>query len=198
MKLDTRTLQALFNRLFSPRKIEYLLLDGDLTILETSPLAKKFADTPGSVLPGMDVRRGFPELIGVEDTLMEVMAGRENNFNFKGIARGDNSSSPLYIDLYIASCEGQLIILVEDVTEMMVLHQSLVQQTNETEMFLTSLTNARDYNNKILISMGDPLLVTTTGGGNQNRQPSSPRFIWLLRRRIAPSPHFPNYCPGAV
>ncbi|MGK7873340.1 MAG: hypothetical protein AB4426_08505 [Xenococcaceae cyanobacterium] len=157
-------MSLLLNKLYIPDKIEYLLLNQELIILETSSAVQRFADCPDEVMPGKDVRSGFPELIGVEDILMAVIQGQKENFELKGIARCSEPSSPLYIDLSIESLVGQLIILFEDVTEMMVLKQSLVQRASEAEMLLSALTVSQDYINKIILSMGDALLVTTTSG----------------------------------
>ena len=164
IKLDCSNLYSLLRQLFPTRQIEYLVLDGNFSILEVSPGAAKFADAPEEAIPGKDIRLAFPELIGLEDLLLQVAEGTQETFSLKGVARSNHIHSSIYLDLSISSFQEQLIILVEEVTEMMLLHQSLVQRTNETGMLLGELTKAKDYINKILVSMGDSLLVTTAEG----------------------------------
>ncbi|HEY9604328.1 MAG TPA: PAS domain-containing sensor histidine kinase [Allocoleopsis sp.] len=192
---------SLLNKLLAPHH-EYLTLDRDLIVLETSCRAKRFADCPEQLILGNDVRAPFPELIGIEDILLEIILGQRTSFELKGIARSRQAedlihgaspsdraeifsawqneqipshatlSAPdsprLYFDLYISqyqdSSEDRLIILFEDVTETMVLQQTLSQRINEANLLLSSLTASRNYINRVITSMADALLVTTASG----------------------------------
>jgi hypothetical protein len=58
------TLKKLLSFL-APRRREYLAVDENFNILETSLGVERFADCPDEVLKGKDVRIGFPELIGL-------------------------------------------------------------------------------------------------------------------------------------
>lgn len=159
-----------FKKLLAPRHIEYLSVDGNLIILETSRLVRLFADRPEEVYPGKDVRAGFPELIGSEEVLRAVISGEKASFELKGIARFAEENKPFYIDLYIShhqnevTLEPLLLILFEDVTENMVLKQALVQRANEASLLVSALASSQDYINKIITSMADALLVTTSSG----------------------------------
>lgn len=192
---------SLLNKLLAPHH-EYLTLDRDLIVLEMSCRAKRFADCPEQLILGNDVRASFPELIGIEDILLEILLCQRTPFELKGIARSSqeesllHSASPseraeeltaspdeqsqsnaalltpnpplLYFDLYISqyqeSSEKRLIILFEDVTETMVLQQTLSQRINEANLLLSSLTASRNYINRVVTSMADALLVTTASG----------------------------------
>ena len=150
-------------------RYEYLTLDRNLLILDLSPGAQRFAEIPNELQFGNDVRLSFPELIGLEETLLDILEGRQISFELKGIARS-SEPNPLYIDLYISEysdredCRNTLLVLLEDVTERMVLQQTLVQQTNEVRFLLSSLTSSKNYIDKIIESMADVLLVTTETG----------------------------------
>lgn len=159
-----------FKKLLAPRHIEYLSVDANLIILETSRLVRIFADRPEEVCPGRDVRAGFPELIGYEEVLTSVISGEKASFELKGIGRFTQGNKPFYIDLYIThhqnevTLEPVLLILFEDVTENMVLKQALVQRANEANLLVSALASSQDYINKIISSMADALLVTTSSG----------------------------------
>ena len=163
-------MKPLLKKLLAPPRIEYVRLNRDLIILETSFGVWRFADIPSEVRAGSDVRTSFPELTGVEDILREVLQGLRANFELKGIARFSEPSSPLYIDLYATADEDeetpepQLVIFFEDVTEMMVLKQSLVQRANEASLLLSALASSKDYIDKIIHSMADALIVTALSG----------------------------------
>ena len=160
----------LLNKLLGPRQMEYLAINQQFAILETSFGVERFADRPWEVKIGADVRLSFPEVIGVEDILISVLQGQKINFEIKGIARFVDNSQPLYFDIYAFEnreedhIENRLIILFEDVTEKMVAKQALLQRANEANLLLSALAASKDYIDKIIKSMGDALLVTTTAG----------------------------------
>ncbi len=162
-------MNSLIKKLITSR-YEYLVLDKNLIILEASSGSSGFADCPSEVRHKNDARLAFPELVGLEAILLELIADQRESFELKGITRSEIPDSPLYIDLYIngyfdtEAGESRLIIVFEDVTEKMVLQQTLVQRTNETALLLSSLTASRNYINQIITSMADAVLVTTASG----------------------------------
>ncbi|WP_017720920.1 sensor histidine kinase [Kamptonema formosum] len=172
-------MKPLLKKLLAPPRIEYVRLNQDLIILDSSFGAGRFADLPSEVRAGSDARAGFPELIGVEDILRAVLQGRRANFELKGIARFSDPSSPLYIDLYATADRDEetpdpkLVIFFEDVTEMMVLRQSLVQRANEASLLLSALASSKDYIDKIIHSMADPLIVTALSGHIKTVNPAT-------------------------
>lgn len=107
----------LLNRFLELRRIEYLIVDQDLTILEFSAGASKFADTAEALRHGNDIRLGFPELIGSEACLHSVLQKQRDRFELSGVIRSAEGTCPLYIDLcvnhymdrYTNQCMGQCI-----------------------------------------------------------------------------------------
>jgi len=150
------------------RHIEYLAINQEFEIIETSEGVQKFADSFQEPILGKDVRDAFPELIGVEDILREIIRGTQEIFDYKGIARLKKNQAPLYIDIYVVKDEAQennrLLVFLENVTEKMVLEQTLIQRNNELELLLTRLSAANKYIDKIIGSMADALLVTNQAG----------------------------------
>ena len=154
--------------LLLPSHIEYLILDRDLFVVETSLGVQRFLEHPYDVTPGTDIRIGFPELIGVEEFLADILGGRQRSFDLKSVARNSNNAFPLYIDIYIQQLkektENQLIVFIEDITEKKILEQALVHHSNEASLLLSTLAAAKDYIDKIVISIADALIVTTSSG----------------------------------
>ncbi|MBD2039999.1 sensor histidine kinase [Microcoleus sp. FACHB-672] len=187
-------MNTLLKKLLGPRRMEYLTMDQDLIVLETSAGVKRFADRPDEVVPGNDVRAGFPELIGVEHILSEVLQGKQAGFEFKGIARFSDRESPLYIDLFVSefqhdeTLENQLVVFFEDVTEMMVLKQTLVQRANESGLLLSALVSSKDYIDKIIKSMADALLVTTSSGQIKTINQSSQELFQYSEEELIGQP----------
>jgi adenylate cyclase len=161
--------KKLLTNLTPRRYLEYLIVDRNFNILETSWEVERFADPPNEEILGKDVRYCFPELFGFEETLIDILEGRQNDFNLKGIARYLDQSTPLYIDILVVSesddnLKTHLIFLVEDVTEKMVLEQSLVQRINETSLLASALASSKKYLDGIITALVDALIVTTNSG----------------------------------
>lgn len=160
-------MSLLLNKLLSLRKIEYLAVDQDFKILETSLAVQRFADSPHEVVKGKDIRLSFPELIGMENVLMAIIQDKQESFELKGLARFCQGNS-LYIDVFVISSpdeqnlKNRLIIFFEDVTERMVLEQKLVQRSNEASLLLEAWAYSSDYLDKIIKSLTDILVITTS------------------------------------
>lgn len=154
------------------RKIEYLAVDRDFHILETSLGVPQLADCPHEVIPGKDVRLGFPELIGIENILLAILQEQQDGLELKGIGRFSPQGNPLYIDIAVFSnkdteqetLENYLVIFFENVTERMVMEQKLVQKSNETSLLLEAWSYSNKYLDKIINSMAEILLVTNHSG----------------------------------
>jgi PAS domain S-box-containing protein len=160
-------MSLLLNKLLALRKIEYLVVDQDLKILETSPAVQRFADNPQEVVKGKDIRLSFPELIGMENILLTIFQDQQDSFELKGLARFCQGM-PLYIDVLVISSpdehnlKNRLVIFFEDVTERMVLEQKLVQRSNEASLLLEAWAYSSDYLDKIIKSLTDILVITTS------------------------------------
>ena len=156
-------MNILLEKLFAPRHLEYLLINKNLIIVQTSDTVKRLADRPNEVKLGNDVRLSFPELIGIEALLAAIYQKQQDSFEIKGIARS-LKPNPLYIDLCISNFENHLILLVEDVTEKMVAKQAIIQQANAMDLLLSELAGCKDYLNNVINCLGDALLITTASG----------------------------------
>ncbi len=162
-------MKTLLKKLLVPHHLEYLALDKNFLIQETSLKVQRFADCPEEVVAGNDVRIPFPELVGSEEILIDIFEGRLPNFELKAITRVLENDSQLYFDMYIVEFTNddnyqRLIIFFEDVTDRMGLEQTLVQATNEMNILLSTLAATNNYVEKIITSMAEVLLVTTASG----------------------------------
>lgn len=165
-------MKPFLKKLLAPHHLEYLAVNREWLILETSSRAQRFAEEPNDALPGNDVRLAFPELIGTEELLLDIIEGRLPSFELKAITRILENRTPLYFDLYALDFSEEetednhalLIIFLEDVTDRMALEQTLVQATNEQNLLLSALETANSYIEKIITSMAEVLLVTTASG----------------------------------
>ncbi|KAF3883909.1 hypothetical protein [Tolypothrix bouteillei] len=117
-------MKTLAENLLIPNHTEYLIVSQNLIILETSPGAQRFAESPGHAVPGKDIRDSFPELIGYENYIFDIFQGSQERFELRGIARRKDIFSPFYVDLFINFIEKGYVILLEDATERMVFEKT--------------------------------------------------------------------------
>jgi len=162
---------------------EYLILNADFTVRETSPGAARFAEPGANPNANEDVRQSFPELTGVESLLVSIMQGRERSFELSGIGRFTERDPALYFDLHItrypANLEqtDNLIVLLSDATERMVFQQRLIHSANEAQILLKKLTVTKDYIAQILAAMADALIVTNHAGTIKNVNRAAQRLF---------------------
>jgi diguanylate cyclase (GGDEF)-like protein/PAS domain S-box-containing protein len=169
LHIHPKSVNNILDKLLSLRRIEYLAVDRELKIQETSLNLQDFADISDGVEKGKDVRDSFPELIGIEEILDDILEEKQPNFQLKSITRVLNDGSFLYLDLYVFGCKDKLkperlIIFCEDVTDSTNLQQAMVQSVNENSIKVNSLATSHDYIEEILNSINDILLVTTASG----------------------------------
>lgn len=156
-------------KILDPRIGEYLLVNKESIVVERSPEVQRFADSP-EVTVGENVCIGFPELIGLEEILIDVLEERQPKFDLQAITRILENGDRLYFDLHMVSYQEEenssplLMVFFKDVTERMGLEQTLVQATNELNILLGRLETTKDYLDKIIASMADALLVVSQSG----------------------------------
>lgn len=141
---------------------EYVACDRNFAVVQFSNNIQKYTEC--DLVVKEDIRRYFPEIIGLEATCTEILSGNQDKFILESISRDRDSSATIYFNLLIKSLDEFLIFLIEDVSELMQLRQSLMQQLNESEIALNKLQRFEYCTNKIIASMRDILLITTPSG----------------------------------
>ncbi|MGB3651528.1 MAG: adenylate/guanylate cyclase domain-containing protein [Rivularia sp. (in: cyanobacteria)] len=159
-------LEKIFNKHHAPRKFESLELDSNFCILHLSEQVQRFAYYPQEVILQKDVRFAFPEFVGLEDEMTSILGGKQELFELEGIHRFNEEKGDFYIDIYIIGepVENRLIVLIEDVSDRMLLEQKLNQRVNETNLLSSTLVAYKNYMDKVIASMADALIVTTKSG----------------------------------
>ncbi len=141
---------------------EYVLFDNNFTVVQFAATIQQYADQ--TIAVGEDIRISFPEIVGLESICQEILSGEQTSFILESVSRNQNPEITVYFNLHIQSFQEYLVILLEDVTELVLLRQSSMQRLNETEVTLNKLQRFEYCTNKIIASMKDVLLITTPGG----------------------------------
>ncbi|MDB9313001.1 PAS domain-containing sensor histidine kinase [Spirulina sp. CS-785/01] len=154
-----------FSQIFIPNSLEYLVVNEQLTVVKKSAKIQQFTDDQENLKTGDNASLFFPELVGIDGIVQDIISGKREQFELKGVTRTLGNKKTIYFDLSFERIDPQhLLILFTDVTQEMELGQSLVQRANEVELLLSHLSKSENYIKQILTSMGDALLVTTPSG----------------------------------
>lgn len=154
---------TLLHQLLAPGSA-FLLVAADFKIVEYAVSATRFAEDPAAIASGRDVRDAFPELLDLELIVEEILQHKRSKFELTAINR--SADPPFYFDLSISCLQNSpdWLVILADVTDRMVLEQSLAQRANEANLLLSALTASKNYTDQIIASMADALIVTTTKG----------------------------------
>ena len=140
---------------------EYIICDRDLKIVQCSQGVQKY--TTQTTILGRDITVCLPEMVGLEATCQEILAGERTNFDLEAVLRYEGDRE-LYFNLSIEQVAGHIAIFFLDVTQLLLQQQSTVQRLNEVEITLNKLQRFEYCTNKIIASMQDVLLITSPMG----------------------------------
>ena len=160
----------LLKKLLTASERLFIIIDQHFIVVDTSYGAERFSEYPHESLLEKDVRQAFPEIFGLEPVFNKIWINQETSFEIKGICRSIESKKPLYFNFYIIGtneledADKNIIICIEDVTEMMVMSQALLQRANESELLTNALSDSNRHIDQIISSMLDTLIVTDYQG----------------------------------
>ncbi len=135
----------LMQKFIKAKAIEYIVIDRNLKVQYISPLCQDYCDYPKNLEINQGVREAFPELIGLETVIKNIIDGKLEAFELCTVARSVNTRRPKYINFYfMADYETQeksekdslLFIFLEDNSEQIIYQQRLVQTANESFLLL--------------------------------------------------------------
>ncbi len=128
--------------------IAYILADENLTVLTNNPAMHRWVDQQSDNFVGQALPELFPELVGIEDSLLQLFHTPGEAFVLSKIYRSDDEdvTAGRYFDLHLEAATfdfGQaLLIIATNVTEQGYLEQELMQQRNELRLSITKLQQA--------------------------------------------------------
>ncbi|WP_017304886.1 ATP-binding protein [Spirulina subsalsa] len=180
---------------------DYVIVNSNFTIKEFSDNATHFSDGKYILKKGEDIRKVFPEFIGSEQNLLQILKGKHKSFELLGVGRFDEQDHPLYFDIHVLkypeNIAGKrcLIVLLNNATERMVFQQKLVQTANETQLLLKKLSSTKDYINQIILSMADALIVTTKTGLIKKINPATQKLFGYRELELLGQPITKIFAP---
>ena len=160
----------LLKKLLTASERSFITINRHFIITDTSFGAERFSEYPCESLIDKDIRQAFPETIGLEEVFDNIWLNQITSFEIKGVCRSANSRKTLYFNFYIIGTneleeeDKNIMICIEDATEMMIMSQDLMQRANESELLANALLKSNKYIDKIISAMADALIVTDNRG----------------------------------
>lgn len=160
----------LLKKLLTASERSFIMIDRQFLITDSSYGAERFSEYPYESLLDKDIRNAFPETIGLEETFNNIWLNQLTSFELKGVCRSVNPQKVLYFNFYIIGTDEleeedkNIMICIEDATEMMMMSQILMQRANESDLLANALLKSNEYTAKVISAMADALIVTDYQG----------------------------------
>ena len=180
----------LLKKLLTASERSFIMVDRQLLITDTSFGAERFSEYPYEPLLNKDIRNAFPETIGLEESFNSIWLNQATSFAIKGMCRSINSDKPLYFDFYIIGtneleeADKNIIICIEDVTDIMIMSQALMQRANESDLMANALQRSNEYIDKIISAMADALIVTDHQGRIKTVNPAAINLLGYTQKEL--------------
>ncbi len=140
--MESHIAKSVFNEL----GVTYVITDLNLKIVEIGGNFTAF-EFPPSVETDQALIDLFPEYIGLEDVLGEILAGDLNRFELSWINREDSLGNTIYLNLTSLPYQNKdnsivgLFQMIEDITDVGSLNQKIMQQRNNLHLLRRQLAN---------------------------------------------------------
>ncbi|MGB3401784.1 MAG: diguanylate cyclase [Microcoleaceae cyanobacterium] len=134
-------MNSTINQWISSKKIEYLTLNSEFKIVEHSNQIDLFSDSTEQATDGEDSRQYFPELVGLEEVMKDIVQVKISHFALKNVCIDSEKTSILYRDIHAFKNIPQETDLAGDI---LIVFEESTQQSLE-EHKLSQIIKVHDY-----------------------------------------------------
>ena len=142
--------QEVFNAIYKKHHYEYIIIDKEMEIIEFSDKVFEYCDKELLKSESIDLYRLVPELYGLESQFEEFFSDNRELIEIPMVKKGEEYVN---ISVNIGRKDNYakvktLIILFENITDYVIMHQQSVQDRNDKELLLFEVEKK---NSKLLI-----------------------------------------------
>ena len=139
-----KTIQNVVNAILSKNIFEYILVDRNFHILDSSDNVQKYLENRPK--KGDDVLEYLPEFVGSEEEIKEVFVKQQCLYTLECVCKNE-----YYINISIEYCDNNTaIILLQNITSTMISKQKLLQFGNESTLLYNTLKQVIDSQDSLL------------------------------------------------
>ena len=134
-------------QLLAHKNLGMILFDSDFTIVETNPVAESIFGAISTPSPQKDLLEVFPEFIGSEQLIQDIVEKRAADFRLDYVNRSNAEGQLHFLHLLVLSDEepDRGLLVIEDVTERAMMLQELNQQRYELLLYKSSATFRKQF-----------------------------------------------------
>ena len=124
-------------QLLTYKNLGTVLFDEQLHIIDADTLAKELLVSIGQRLHKGNLLDFFPELIGSEEILRQVVQQKEKDFRLDFVNRTVDDKHPIFLNLLVlpADQKNQGLLILENVTDLALVEQEINQQRYELYLY---------------------------------------------------------------
>lgn len=139
-----RNIQIVLNAILSKNIFEYILVDKDLKIQNSSDGLKKYLGLEPK--ENDDILKYLPELVGNEDEIKEIFIKKYCLYSLESVYKNE-----YYVNISIEYCDqNTAIILLHNITAVTLSKQKILQYSNESTLLYNTLQKVVDNQNALL------------------------------------------------
>jgi transcriptional regulator with PAS, ATPase and Fis domain len=134
-------------QLLAHKNLGMILFDCDFTVIETNPVAESIFMAIALPSPQKDFLEAFPEFIGSEQLIRDIVEKRDVHFRLDYVNRSDAQGQLHFLNLLVLSDDepGRGLLVVEDVTERAMMLQELNQHRYELLLYKSSAAFRKQF-----------------------------------------------------
>jgi len=143
-----KNIQIVLNAILSKNIFEYIIVDRDLNIQNTSDGIKRYLGKQPKERD--DVLEYMPELVGCEEEIKDIFVKKYCLYTLESIYKNE-----YYVNISIEYCDqNTAIILLHNITATTLSQQKLLQYSNESTLLYNTLQKVLDNQNALLFVAG--------------------------------------------
>jgi diguanylate cyclase (GGDEF)-like protein/PAS domain S-box-containing protein len=166
-------MNSTLNQWISSKKIEYITLNAGCKIVEHSNQIDLFSDSTEQVINGKDSRQYFPEIVGLEEVMKDIVQAKISHFVLKNVCIESEQTSILYRNIHAfknspeeTDLAGDILVVFEESTQQSLEEYRLSQIIKVHDFTVSYFTQGinLEYLEPIFNSLADLFIVTNEAG----------------------------------
>jgi len=142
---------AYLNHILKSRKLGFAIFSQDLVWKDHNFQYSHYLNPKEIKRPDTNLWELMPELIGIEETIKEILLGRKRDYKIEKINKIDKTGKQKYYDLTFTIIKERntstnlLFCLIDDVTEQASIEQDIRQKKYEIQLLKSQLLNQASF-----------------------------------------------------
>ncbi|MDX1708072.1 MAG: sigma-54 dependent transcriptional regulator [Desulfobacterales bacterium] len=146
-------------QLLTHKNLGTVVFDKQLRVIEADQLAKELCVSMGQRLHKGNLVDVFPELIGCEEFLRQIIQQKKNDFRLDFVNRADGDETPIFFNLLVLPAEQKNhgLLILENVTDQALAAQQMNQQRYELYLYQRDPEFRKQFLSESILGQSDAI-----------------------------------------